>query len=107
MENVKEHVKRIIKVLTFIEENSNEDLTLEELARVACYSPFHFCRIFQAVVGETVHKYVKRLRVEKAAGKLLHTEQTITDIAFESNYETLPAFSKAFKRCLTMRSSRE
>lgn len=100
MDQVEEYVKRIMKVLVFIEENFNEDLTLEELAKVACYSPFHFSRIFQAVVGETVHRYVKRLRIEQAAQKLLHTEQSVTEIALDTNYETPSAFTKAFKQIM-------
>ncbi len=94
-----EYVRRILKVLVYIEENLDEELTLEKLAQVACYSPFHFHRIFQAVAGETVHQYVKRLRLEKAAGKLRYTDQPVTDIALDANYETPSAFTKAFKQC--------
>jgi AraC family transcriptional regulator len=71
---------------------------LETLAKITCYSPFHFHRIFQAIVGETVHGFIKRLRMQMAAGKLRYTEQSVTDIALEASFETPSAFTKAFKQ---------
>lgn len=98
MEQAEEYVKRMLKVLIYIEENIDEDLTMQELAKQAYYSPFHFHRVFQAIVGETVHKYVKRLRIQRAAGKLLYTNQPVTEIALDSSYDTPSAFTKAFKQ---------
>lgn len=98
MDQAEEYVKRMLKVMIYIEENIDGVLTMQELARVACYSAFHFHRIFQAVVGETVHGYVKRLRMQKAAGKLLYTDQPVTEIALDANFETPSAFTKAFKQ---------
>lgn len=97
---MEEYIRRILKVLVFIEEHLEEEMTLEGLARVACYSPFHFHRLFQALVGETVHGYVKRLRMEKAAGKLRYTDQPVTDIALETQYDTPSAFTKAFRQSM-------
>ncbi len=73
MNKAEEYVKRMLKVMIYIEENIYADLTMEGLARVAYYFPFHFHRIFQAVVGETVRGYVKKLRMQTAAGKLRYT----------------------------------
>lgn len=81
MDQAEEYVKRVLKVLIYIEANIDEELTMEGLAKLACYSPFHFHRVFQAIVGETIHQYVKRLRIQRAAGKLRHTNQPITEIA--------------------------
>ena len=98
MEQSEEYVKRILKVMVYIEENIDEELTLENLAKLACYSPYHFHRIFHAIVGETFHQYIKRLRIERSAGKLRYTNQSITEIALDTNYETPSAFTKAFKQ---------
>jgi AraC family transcriptional regulator len=100
MDHPEDYVKRVLKVLIYIEDHIEEDLSMDELAKVACHSPFHFHRIFQAIVGETVHKYVRRLRLERAAGRLLHTEQPVTDIALDAAYETPSAFTRAFKQCM-------
>lgn len=98
MDREEEYVRRTLKVLIYVEENIDEDLTLEKLAKIACYSPFHFHRIFQAIVGETVHSYVKRLRMQTAAGKLRYTEQPVTAIALDASFETPSAFTRAFKQ---------
>lgn len=98
MDQVKEYVRRILKVMIYIEENLEEELTLEKLAKVSCYSPFHFHRIFQAITGETVHRYVKRLRMQSAAGKLRYTDRPVTEIALNASFETPSAFTKAFKQ---------
>lgn len=98
MAQEEEYVRRTLKVLTYIEENIDEELTLGKLAKVACYSPFHFHRIFQVIVGETVHSYVKRLRMQTAAGKLRYTQQSVTAIALDASFETPSAFTRAFKQ---------
>src|SRR5579871_3579016 len=93
-----EYFKRILKVLIHIETNIDEEIDLKDLAKLACYSPFHFHRLFHAIVGETVHQYIKRLRLEKAAMKLRHTDKPVTEIALDACYETPSAFTKAFKQ---------
>jgi AraC family transcriptional regulator len=98
MDREEEYVRRVLKVLIYIEENIDEDLTLESLAKIACYSPFHFHRIFQTIVGETVFGYVKRLRMQTAAGKLRYTGQPVTTIALDASFETPSAFTRAFKQ---------
>jgi len=100
MNHPEDYVKRILKVLIYIEDHIDEEISIEDLAKVACHSPFHFNRIFHIVTGETAHKYVRRLRLEKAAIKLRYTEQPVTKIAMGSNYDTPSAFTRAFKQCM-------
>lgn len=85
------------RVLSCIQQNLDQPLTLQTLAAQACFSPYHFHRIFSAFTGETLHSYIRRLRLENAANLLRHTQRTVTDIAFDSGYETPGAFTKAFK----------
>jgi AraC family transcriptional regulator len=93
-----EYAKRILKVLVFVEEHLDGELNTDDLAKVACYSPFHFHRVFQMIVGESVYQYVKRLRIEKAASRLVNTSQSVTEIALGAHYDTPSAFTKAFKQ---------
>ena len=102
MDQAEEYVKRMLKVLIYIEENIDEDLNMEGLAKIACYSPFHFHRVFHAIVGETVHEYVKRLRIQRASGRLRYSKKPITEIALDSSYDTPSAFTKAFKQFMGM-----
>ena len=68
-----EYVRRINRVLDYVRENLADDLRLETLARVANFSPFHFHRIFHGMTGETLNVFIRRVRVETAAAKLLHS----------------------------------
>ncbi|MHC4992157.1 MAG: helix-turn-helix domain-containing protein, partial [Planctomycetota bacterium] len=93
-----DYTQRILRVLVHIQQNLDAALPLEDLAAVASFSPFHFHRVFRGMVGETVMQYVRRLRLERAAMRLKHTEQPVTTIAFEAGYEAHEAFTRAFHR---------
>jgi AraC family transcriptional regulator len=98
----KEHAKReyrirINRTLDFLNSNLDQDLSLHTLAEVACFSPFHFHRIFISLVGETPNEYVRRLRLEKAANMLInYPYRSITDIAMECGFSSSAVFSRAF-----------
>jgi AraC family transcriptional regulator len=87
----------ILRVLVYIQHDLDAELTLESLAGVARFSPYHFHRIFRALVGETVMAHVRRLRLERAAGRLLGTDEPVVQIALEAGYETHEAFTRAFR----------
>ncbi|MCE9577873.1 MAG: helix-turn-helix domain-containing protein [Deltaproteobacteria bacterium] len=75
-----------------------EPLPLEEVARVACFSPYHFHRIFRALVGETLHAFVKRVRLERALFLISHGEGTsLTDVALRCGFASSSDFSRAFR----------
>ncbi len=89
--------ERILRVQIYIQDHLDEDLSLEELAEVACFSPFHFHRIFRGMVGESVKEYVRRLRLERAALQLRNSERAIQDIAFDAGYENHASFTRIFR----------
>lgn len=89
--------ERILRVLVFIQQHLDEALSLEELAQVAHFSPYHFHRIFRGLVGESVMEHIRRLRLERAAHRLKFGDQPVTRLAFEAGFETLEAFSRAFR----------
>ena len=93
-----DHHERIRQVLRYISDHLDNGLPLEDLAAIACYSPYHFHRIFSAFVGEPVAAYVRRKRLEKGALEIVRTNRPITEIALAAGFETPTAFTKAFKR---------
>lgn len=95
---VADHKERLNRVLLYIQDNISGQLSLEALSRVACFSPFHFHRLFYAYVGETLSGYVRRIRLEQAALKIIHTDEPITSIALDTGYTTPAAFTKAFSQ---------
>lgn len=97
LDTLLDYEDRIVRVQNYIRENLDTDLSLSRLANEACFSRYHFHRVFSAMVGEPVKKYVRRLRLENAARLLVRTESTVLDIALSSGYETHESFSRAFK----------
>ncbi|MBN2588983.1 MAG: AraC family transcriptional regulator [Sedimentisphaerales bacterium] len=94
----KVYVKRIMHVLVHIQKNLDNEMSLEELAKKAHFSQYHFHRIFSGLVGESLQEHIRRLRLERAASCLKYTEKTVTDIAFDAGYQTHEAFSRAFRQ---------
>lgn len=86
------------KTIIFIEQNLCEDIKVEEVARVAGYSYFHFHRIFEAVLGETVGNYIRLRRLTSAAHDIVYTDKRILDIALAYRFDSQQAFSRAFKK---------
>lgn len=89
--------ERILRVLLHIQANLDEPLSLEELARIAYFSPFHFHRIFKGMVGEPVKEHIRRLRMERSVWHLRSTDRSILDIALDAGYETHESFTRAFR----------
>ncbi len=97
-QTVQDHQERLNRALLFIERNLEQPLSLEEVAKEAFFSPFHFHRVFSAYLSESVYTYIRRLRLERAAVMLKNQPISITDIALKSGYDTPASFTKAFKQ---------
>jgi DNA gyrase inhibitor GyrI/AraC-like DNA-binding protein len=91
--------KRINRVIDYINNHLTETLSIEKLARLAYFSPFHFHRIFRSLVGEPLHAFVQRLRLEKAVTQMLYgPSATLTKIALQSGFASSSDFSRTFKQ---------
>jgi AraC family transcriptional regulator len=94
----KEYARRLNAALDFIDGHLDGDISLGRLASVACFSPYHFHRLFSALVGEPPAEYVRRLRLEKAAGLLVNEPlETVTTIALACGFSTSALFCRLFK----------
>ena len=101
-----EYKKRVCAAMNYISHNLDQELTLEEIAKEATFSPYHFHRIFKAVTGETISEFIKRLRLEKAACILsMNNTKNITRIAFDCNFSSSQNFAKAFRNHFGMSPS--
>jgi len=93
-----EYVGRVNRVLNYIRENLAGDLSLETLARVANFSPYHFHRVFKSIAGETLHEYVRRFRAQRAAAQLIHNPTlSISEIGVGCGYASPSAFAREFR----------
>jgi len=93
-----EYASRFNRVLDHIQAHLAEAMDLETLASVACFSPYHFHRLFHGWMGETLHDFIFRLRVERAATQLVYNPgKTITEIALDCGFSSSSTFARAFK----------
>ena len=92
------YADRVNRVLDYIGQHLEGDLSLAHLSAIACFSPFHFHRIFQGVTGETLNAHVRRVRLERAAALMKASpRRRITDIAIEVGFAGTAEFSRAFR----------
>lgn len=84
------------RLLLYIEENLDQELTLEKIAKEFNYSKFYLARAFKADTGCTLSKYIRERRLDEAARKLVKTKEPIVEIAYEAGYGSQQAFTLAF-----------
>ncbi|MBN2443161.1 MAG: AraC family transcriptional regulator [Spirochaetales bacterium] len=94
-----DYIRRINRVMDYIEVNLDKSLSLRTLSDIACFSKFHFHRLFQSITGERLAECIQRLRLEKA-GTLLknNPDMSITDIALVCGFASSASFANAFKK---------
>ena len=85
------------KVTYYIEVHLDDVLDLQVLAKVAGYSPYHFCRVFKLHIGESAMSYASRLKLERAASEVTYAKKSMIEIALDAGYQTPTGFLKAFK----------
>ena len=86
------------KIVSYIEDHLEEDLSLDTIAETLNYSKFYIARTFAQQTGCTVYKYIQGRRLTLAAEKLVRTEESIIEIAYEAHYNSQQAFTLAFGR---------
>jgi AraC family transcriptional regulator len=98
------YLSRINRVIDYVSAHPADPLPLEQLARLAHFSPFHFHRIFRSIAGEPLHAFVRRLRLERAVSQMAHgPAATLTDIALRCGFGSSSDFSRAFRQAYGFR----
>ncbi len=90
--------KRLVNVVDYIYQNIDSDLDVNNLADVACMSPYHFHRIYREIAQETINTTVRRLRLQRAAAMLIQSDKGLPEIAKLASYGSHEAFSRAFSK---------
>ena len=91
-------VYKIQEAINYIECNLTEKLNVDEVAKAIIYSAMPFQYLFSAITGYSVGEYIRFRRLSCAADDLSDNNLSVTETAFKYQYETVEAFSKAFKR---------
>jgi AraC family transcriptional regulator len=93
---------RLKRVLDYMAERISDKITLEELAKVACLSKFHFARVFTLAVGVPPHRHLSRMRLESAMAALATSRLALLEIALETGFSSQASFNRAFRRATGM-----
>lgn len=92
------HRKSIESVLLYLEENYKNQITLNELSRIALFTPSYLCTLFKNATNCSITEYIQSLRNKRAAQLLTTTDWTIEKISYEIGYKSERFFRIAFKR---------
>jgi AraC family transcriptional regulator len=94
--------RRLNRVLDHVEANIKSDITLDDLAKIAGYSPFHFARKFTLAMGIAPHRYISRIRLENAMAELARGKLQLAEIALNAHFSSQASFTRAFHRATGM-----
>jgi AraC family transcriptional regulator len=93
---------RLCRVLDYIAANVEDDISVEDLAGIAGYSPFHFARKFKHAMGIAPRRYVNRLRLKNATAELVAGKVPLAEIALNAHFSSQASFTRAFHRATGM-----
>jgi AraC family transcriptional regulator len=89
---------RLRRVLDYIAANLDNELTLADLAGIACLSPYHFARTFTGAMGVSPHRYVSQMRLQKAMAEVAAGKLPLVQIALNARFSSQASFTRAFRR---------
>src|SRR5438132_10289225 len=92
--------ERLCRARRFIDECYDLPLDLSEISKQACFSRYHFLRLFRNAFETTPHQYLIQRRIEKAKELLRARQLSVTDVCFEVGFESLGSFSSLFRKCV-------
>ncbi|MBR4813749.1 MAG: helix-turn-helix transcriptional regulator [Lachnospiraceae bacterium] len=89
--------ERLNASLNFINANYMNDISVEDAARSAGFSKFHFSRLFKQFTDQTFCGYLNQRRINAAETLLLNPRLSVTDVALQSGFSSLSTFNRAFR----------
>lgn len=96
-ESSQKYAKRYAQIVSFIEQNFSEPISLDNLANEVFLSPTYLSRFFSKHMGENFRSYLNRVRLEHAYTDLLHSDLTLTAIAYNNGFPNLNTFNQLFQ----------
>lgn len=99
-------LEKIRPALSYIEENYQNHIELQNVAELCCMSMYTFCRVFKQATDYTFVEYLNHIRLKSAEKLLLSTKLPISEVAYESGFSGLSYFNRKFKEVYSMGPSR-
>lgn len=88
---------RIVRAKLFIDDNYASPIDLDRLSNEACFSKYHFLRLFKRAYNKTPYQYLSERRIDKAKEKLRSEQTTVSEVCEEVGFESATSFSSKFK----------
>lgn len=95
------HGRIVQRILDYVMTHPCGPLRIPDLAHTAGLSRWHIARVFRAQTGESPSEFLRRIRLERAAHRLLNTDIAIGAIGFEAGYQDSPSFTRAFQKAFS------
>lgn len=93
----KEKLKRLENLFDYVDNNFQNEISLNDAAKIAGFSPYYFARFFKKYTGMTFTQYLNNYKITKAEWFLLNGEISVTDAAFKSGFLSIKTFNRVFK----------
>lgn len=93
------------RVIRYMQMNLAQELKIDDLARTAMFSKFHFTRLFQEVTGTSPGRFLSALRIQEAKSLLVNSGMSVADISCQVGYSSVGTFSSRFKTCVGLSPS--
>lgn len=93
-------VDSVLQAIKYIEDNLQNELSVLNVSNFACYSLYHFIRLFEGITGHSPKDYILRRRVSEAVKKLSESKKKIIDVCFDYQFGSPEVFTRACKRIL-------
>jgi AraC-like DNA-binding protein len=90
--------RRLVRARRLIDTSFDNPLTLDAISSEACFSRYHFIRLFKRVFNKTPHQYLTEKRIERAKELLALSQLSVTDVCFEVGFQSLGSFSTLFHK---------
>ena len=91
-------IEAIARASELCEQRLREPVSVAEMADAACYSLFHFCRVFVLATGHTPHRYLLRRRLSESAAEVENSDRNLSEIAFDYCFGAPETYARAFRR---------
>ncbi|HTQ28836.1 MAG TPA: AraC family transcriptional regulator [Puia sp.] len=88
---------RVVRAKLFIDESYSDNIDLDNISDEACFSKYHFIRLFRSIYGTTPHQYLIRVRLEYAK-KFLRENFSVSATCFKVGFDSVSSFTGLFKK---------
>lgn len=92
------NITNVKKAITYMDIHYKSKFSLRDISNEVGMSPTYFCRFFKNSTGETFYHYLSKIRLYHAYNELIHSDASVTEIAFNNGFPNVKAFLESFKR---------